>query len=558
MAHGVRDWRVLKRWERFLRFHHHMTQDRSDKANRSLWTLPMPPIAVTGRGLDEDLVADIAVVGGGITGLTAAYLAVRDGASVVLVDRADIAGGESSRTSAHLVNALDRRYSVIESIHGRDGAFLAAQSHSAAIDRIEAIAHEESIDCRFERLDGYLFVPPDGSLDDLTKELGAARQAGVDVDLIARAPLPDFDTGPCLRFARQAHFDPTRYLAGLAAAILAKGGRIYAHSPVEAVAGGAEPVVTLANRRTIRAASVIVATNTPINDYVSIHLMQAASRTYLVGGLVPRDTIARALFWDTGDPFHYVNVIPSAALTGRAVADDHDLVLVGGEDHRTGRDSPTPERFDRLVEWATARFPGIGPFVVRWSGQVLESIDGLGLIGADPEKQANVYIATGDSGNGLTHGTIAGMLLTDLIAGRSNPWRDLYSPRRKPIGALGNFVEENARMTYQYADWLHGSEVHDVAGIAPGSGAVLREGIKKWTAVHRRMDGTLVRRSAVCPHLGCIVHWNDAESSWDCPCHGSRFDADGALLNGPALTGLAPVREDAEEEKGGGKGQAAV
>ncbi|HEX7878594.1 MAG TPA: FAD-dependent oxidoreductase [Candidatus Eisenbacteria bacterium] len=517
--------------------------------NRSLWALPMPEITVTGRNLDEDLTTDVCVVGGGIAGLTSAYLALLDGASVVLIDSWDIAGGESCRTSAHLSNMLDRRYVAIESIHGEDGAFLAAASHSAAIDRIERIARDESIDCRFARLDGYLFSPPGGSLDDLEKELTATRRAGLAVDLIARAPLPDFDTGPCLRVGGQAHFDPTRYLAGLAAAIVRRGGRLYADSPAESVAGGAEPVVTMANRRTIRAKAVIVATNSPMNDYVSIHLMQKAFRTYVVGGLVPGDTIARALFWDTADPFHYVNVIPAAALVGRSVPDGHDLLLIGGEDHRTGRGDPTAERFDQLIEWAAARFPGIGPFVVRWSGQVLESIDGLGLIGADPEKRANVYIATGDSGNGLTHGTIAGMLLTDLIAGRSNPWRDLYSPRRKPVGALGNFVEENARMTYQYADWLHGSEVHDESSIAPGSGAVLREGLKKWTAVHRRMDGTVVRRSAVCPHLGCIVHWNAAECSWDCPCHGSRFDAEGSLLNGPALTGLAEA-PDAREGAG--------
>jgi len=521
----------------------------------------MPAMPVSGRPLDRDLTTDICVVGAGIAGLTAAYLAARDGRSVVVLDAWDIGGGESARTSAHLSNSLDRRYRAIESIHGTEGAQLAAASHSAAIDRIESIVTEEGIDCRFARLDGYLFAPPGGSLDELKEEEEAARRAGIAVDLIARAPLPEFDTGPAIRFPSQAHFDPTRYLAGLAGAILSRKGTIFADSRVEGVTGGLTPVVRLANGHTVTAKAVIVATNAPINDWVSIHLMQTAWRTYVIGGLVPRDTLAHALLWDTAKPFHYVNVLPADSLAGRqidgnALDGKHDLVLIGGEDHRTGQDAHPETHYEELMEWARARFPGIGPFVVRWSGQVLESIDGLALIGPDPEKQQNVYIATGDSGNGLTHGTIAGMLLTDQIAGRANPWSDLYSPRRKPVGALVEFVEDNARKTIQYADWLHGSEVSGEEDVLPGGGAVLRAGLKKWVAVHRRADGTLVRRSAVCPHLGCIVHWNAAESSWDCPCHGSRFDAEGGLLNGPALTGLGEAPDASEAAKANGSAEA--
>ena len=246
-----------------------------------------------------------------------------------------------------------------------------------------------------------------------------------------------------------------------------------------------------------------------------------------------------------------MNVVPHRALAEFHLPPRGDLVLIGGEDHRTGQEDHPEGRYERLLEWARARFLGIGPFIVRWSGQILESLDGLGLIGEDPEGQENVWIVSGDSGNGLTHGTIAGMLISDLIAGRTNPWTELYSPKRKPLGAVGELAVDNAVMAAQYADWLKGSEVDSEESVRPGSGAVIRKGLKTWIAVHRREDGQVIRHSAVCPHLGCIVHWNSAEGSWDCPCHGSRFTAEGEVLNGPALAPLADVEGMPEEAADG-------
>jgi Rieske Fe-S protein len=220
---------------------------------------------------------------------------------------------------------------------------------------------------------------------------------------------------------------------------------------------------------------------------------------------------------------------------------DHDLLIVGGEDHKTGQAINTAERHARLMQWASQRFPMIQSVEFQWGGQVMETIDGLAFIGRNPMDHSNVFIATGDSGMGLTHGTIAGILLTDLLVGRKNPWTELYDPARKTLSASGTFLKETLNMATQYVDWVTPGEVRDETQIAVDCGAVVRRGLTK-VAVYRDATGQLHEFSAVCPHLGCIVHWNEAEKSWDCPCHGSRFEKLGKVINGPANRDLASIK----------------
>lgn len=487
----------------------------------------------------EDAETSTCVVGAGIAGLTTAYLLAREGAGVVVLDDGPLGGGETGRTTAHLASALDDRYFELERLHGERGARLAAESHAAAIDRIEEIVRAEGIDCDFERLDGYLFVPPGESLEVLHREAEATRRAGIPTEIVSRAPISGFDTGPSLRFPRQAQFHPLKYLSGLASAITRMGGRICTGSHVDRVDGGRVAEVRISGGRVVRAESVVIATNVPFNDRVTIHTKQAPYRTYVVGARVPNGTVFSALYWDTPDPYHYVRLHRVRATDGSG---DHSLLIVGGEDHKTGQADDMDERFGRLEAWARERFPMIEGVDLRWSGQVIEPVDGLAFIGHNPLDEPNVYIATGDSGNGMTHGTIAGMLLTDLIRGRSNPWATLYDPSRKTLRSAKDFALENLNVALQYADWAKGGDVHSADEIAPGSGAVLQEGLKK-VAAFRDASGTLHRMSAVCPHLGCVVHWNKAESTWDCPCHGSRFSPRGRVVNGPAAQPLEPLEE---------------
>jgi Rieske Fe-S protein len=283
---------------------------------------------------------------------------------------------------------------------------------------------------------------------------------------------------------------------------------------------------------------VVVATNVPVNDRVAIHTKQAPYMTYVIGARVPRGAVPRVLAWDTGDPYHYVRV---------AGLDEDDVLIVGGEDHKSGQADDAGQRHERLESWTRSRFPMAGEVAFRWSGQVMEPVDYLSFTGRNPMDADNVYIHTGDSGMGLTHGTIAGMLLSDLIRGRDNPWARLYDPSRKPVGAARDYAAENLNVARQYADWLTPGEVASADEIARESGAIMRRGLDK-IAVCRDAQGALHERSAVCPHLGCIVHWNDAAKTWDCPCHGSRFDCDGHLLNGPANRDLAPAEPSEKKQ----------
>jgi glycine/D-amino acid oxidase-like deaminating enzyme/nitrite reductase/ring-hydroxylating ferredoxin subunit len=488
-----------------------------------------------GEPLAGDAAADVCVVGAGIAGLTTAYLLAKEGRSVIVLDDGPVAGGETCRTTAHLVNALDDRYYELERLHGEQGARLAAESHTAAVDKIEEIVNEEGIDCDFERVDGYLFVPPGESTEQLGWELRAAHRAGLtEVKYVERVPYDAYDFGAALHFPYQGQFHILKYMSGLAEAFRRLGGRLHTRTHAEEIVGGDDAHVKTSDGHTVRAKHVVVATNTPVNDRVAIHTKQAPYRTYVVGARVPKGSVPRVLLWDTPDPYHYVRLQSEG---------DHDVLIVGGEDHKTGQAEDFDERFRCLEEWTRERFPVVEAIEYRWSGQVMEPVDGMGFIGRNPLDSDNVYVATGDSGNGMTHGTIAGILIRDLVAGRDNPWAALYDPSRISLRAGLEWSKENLNVAAQYADLVTGGEVESAAEVAPGSGAVMRRGLTK-VAVYRDEGGAVHELSAVCTHLGCVVNWNDKEKSWDCPCHGSRFNPeDGHVLNGPAITGLAPAEE---------------
>lgn len=498
----------------------------------SLWRATSEGVAT--RPLRENATADVCVVGAGIAGLTTAYLLASEGRSVVVLDAGSVAHGQTGVTTAHLSNEVDDTYVEILRLHGPDGGRLAADSHLRAIDRIQTICRRERISCEFERLDGYLFLGEGARENALDDELEAARACGVKVDKLPNAPVIGFNSGPCLRFRNQAQFHPTKYLNGLALAIERLGGRIFTDSKVQSIAGGKNAHVESLDGFSVDAQAAVVATNSPINDMVAIHTKQAPYHTYALGARVAPGAISHALFWDTEDPYHYVRLqsVAERQLGGDADA-PIDILIVGGEDHKAGQAQDADARYGRLERWMRERYPAAGAVEFRWSGQVMETVDGLAFIGRNPLDADNVYIATGDSGMGMTHGTIAGMLISDLIQGRANPWTELYDPSRVRTGAALEWVKENLNVAMQYASWLTAGDVDTVDQITPANGAVIVERGKK-IAVYRDERGELHRRSAVCPHLGCIVAWNPAASTWDCPCHGSRFDKFGGVINGPS------------------------
>jgi glycine/D-amino acid oxidase-like deaminating enzyme/nitrite reductase/ring-hydroxylating ferredoxin subunit len=506
----------------------------SGDQSRSVW-MDTSRLAPEKR-LTEDTGADVCIVGAGIAGMSTAYLLAREGKAVVVLDGGPIGGGMTARTTAHLTNALDNRYFDIERLHGQEGARLAAASHTAAIDAIEAIVKREAIRCEFARLDGFLFVPPRESTQVLDDELAAVHRAGLaDVEKVERVPWNSYDTGPALRFPRQAQVHPLKYLAGLAKAVKANGGRIHTSTHATSITGGRKARIETRDGGVVTAGSVVVATNTPVNDLIAIHTKQASYQTYVIAARVPKGSVPRALYWDTPDPYHYLRI--ETVGSGAAA---RDLLIVGGEDHKTGQADDGARRFAALERWTRRRFPMIKSIDYRWSGQVMEPMDGMAFIGRNPLDARNVYIATGDSGNGMTHGTIAGLLITDLIMKRKNAWAPLYDPSRITLRALPTFVRENLNVAVQYTDVVFAGVGQSVGAIRPGSGSVVTRGLQK-VAVYKDPKGAIRERSAVCPHLGGIVNWNSLENTWDCPCHGSRFDAFGKVIQGPANGDLAAI-----------------
>jgi glycine/D-amino acid oxidase-like deaminating enzyme/nitrite reductase/ring-hydroxylating ferredoxin subunit len=506
------------------------TSPISTAKSDSIWgaTAKLP----TSAQLAADVQCDVCVVGAGIAGITTAYLLAKAGKRVVLLDDGPLAGGMTYVTTAHLSSIIDDSFVDMLRWHGREKTALAAQSHAAAINFIEQVSEELSIDCDFERVDEYLFHAGAERDLDLADEFNAAREAGVDVEMVERAPLAKFDSGPCLRFPNQARFHPLKFLKGISEAFKQLGGKTYNNSHVDKVVSDS-PVKLEVGKHVVTCDSVVVATNSPINDMVALHTKQAPYMTYVVGLRIPKEAVEDALYSDTIDLYHYIRLQP--------LDDDYDLLIVGGEDHKSGQADDTEERHQRLVEWAEERFP-TGDVEFTWGGQYMETIDGLAFIGRNPFDQENVFVVTGDSGMGMTHGAIAGMLLTDLILGRENPWAELYSPARKTVAAAGTYAKENLNVAKQYLDWVTPGEVSSVEEIAKGCGAVMRRGMTK-IAVCRDEKGNVTELSAVCPHLGCVVQWNQAETTWDCPCHGSRFRADGSLVNGPANVDLSPAED---------------
>lgn len=498
-----------------------------------LWTALHPPPTQPLPRLPAGLSADVCVIGAGIAGLSVALSILQSGRRVVVLDRDGIGGGETLRTSAHLSSALDDRYSELERWHGEDGARLAAHSHQLAIDQVEQWVRAHAIECDFARVDGYLLRAPEDDSDVLEREFNAALRIGQPVIRVAHAPSAE-QFGTALKFPQQARIEISRYLHGLAAAVQRAGGRIFGHAEAVEVHGGDAPRVVMEDGHEVRAGCIVVATNVPFHHRVTMHTKQAAYRTFVLAARVPVGEVADALYWDTADPYHYVRTQP----VGQG---GYEYLIVGGEDHKTGQPEQDIDRFARLERWARGFCPLLGPIEFRWTGQIIEPVDGMAFIGADPGER-NVFMVTGDSGNGLTHGTLAGPLLAALTAGEEHPWTRLYDPSRKQLNA--SWLSENANVVLQYRDLLTGGDQSDIDGIARGQGAVLRRGLHR-LATFRDEAGILQVFSARCPHLGCSVRWNGDESSWDCPCHGSRFDPhDGRVLNGPAASGLSRVCDE--------------
>jgi glycine/D-amino acid oxidase-like deaminating enzyme/nitrite reductase/ring-hydroxylating ferredoxin subunit len=470
---------------------------------------------------------DVAIIGGGITGLTAATLLKAAGRTVAVIDAQRIAEGVTGYTTAHLTEVIDASFGDLIENFGEDGARQAVQATRAALETIAGLVRERDIQCGFERVPGFYYTETEDGVKGVKEEVEAAQRVGLDAVYTEEVPLP-FPTRAALRLDGQARFHVRQYLLPLLKAVPGRGSHVFEDTRVLDVEDG-EPCVVRTETGTITARDVIMATNVPLNRF-ALQTKVAHYRSYVVAGTTDRP-VPDGLFWDDADPYHYIRV--------QDVGGER-LVLVGGEDHKVGQEEDTETCYRALRDYAYERL-GMKSIAYRWSAQVAEPVDGLPYLGRNANA-SHVYVGTGYSGTGMTFGTLAAMLCTDLILGRENPWETLFDATRvKPIAAAKEYVSENVDFpAHLVGDRLKGAEGESLGDVAVGEGRIVELAGKK-RAVYRDEQGATHVLDPVCTHLGCLVSFNTAEKSWDCPCHGSRFAPDGTVINGPAVKGLPPA-----------------
>lgn len=497
----------------FMRFHHH---------TESFWRASGPMLGFP--MLSENVLVDVAIVGAGITGLTAAYALQSAGVKVAILEARSIGAGASGRNSGHLTSMLDERYFRLLSHLGEKKARTLSVAIRDSIDRVQKTSEVLGIDCDITERDGYLYADEPAHADLLKKECEAAALLGVPVEFVDSCPLP-FETFGAVRFRRQFSLQPMRYLEGLAREIIRLGGKIFERAHVDAVEDGS-PCQVRVGAHKVTARHVILATHTPIG----FNAVQAELKPYTSYVLAARlaQQIPSALYWDLHEPYFYTNALP-----------DNRLV-VGGMDHATGEDPDTDERFEQLENYVRRRY-AVEEIEYRWSEEFYYPVDGVPLIGRSPFSE-NVFIATGYAGEGLSYGTLAGHLLCSEIMGESKEISVTLSPTR--FGALSSpkrFISVNLRNAgHILFDRLRTSHRANVCDLEIGEGCIVSNRGQK-VALYRRDEQVFIALSPRCKHMGCFVAWNESEKTWDCPCHGGRYSAEGDVLEGPPLKGLDRV-----------------
>jgi glycine/D-amino acid oxidase-like deaminating enzyme/nitrite reductase/ring-hydroxylating ferredoxin subunit len=483
--------------------------------------------------LDGDLEVDVLIVGGGITGITTAFLLKKSGHRVALVERDRLAEGESGHTTAHLTHVMDLRLTELVKAFGRQHAQAAWDAGSFAIDQIASLVAQEELDCSFQRVPAYLYAALDADVEKegekLHREAHLAAELGFDADYISSVPV----TGrPGIRFANQAKFHPVRYLSQLAARIPGDGCQVFENTEVTEFFD--DPCSARANENLVRFRRCVIATHVPLqgcNSMLDAMMRQtklASYSTYAVGGSIPKGLYPESSLWDTADPYLYVRF-------DRGV--ERDYVIIGGGDHKTGQ-ADACDSYEEVSRIARSLLPDVA-LDRRWSGQVVETVDGLPFIG---ETVPGQFVATGYAGNGMTFGTLAAVMARDWILGLVNPWTDLFGVERKKLSATWDYLTENKDYPFYLAKGaLQAADTDCLEDVPRNEGRIVRLDGRK-AAVYRSEDGALSTRTAVCTHLGCIVTWNAAEKTWDCPCHGSRFQTTGEVISGPAEEPLTSHR----------------
>jgi glycine/D-amino acid oxidase-like deaminating enzyme/nitrite reductase/ring-hydroxylating ferredoxin subunit len=500
-------------------------------ASKSIW-IDESPIDKTHNSLKNTVKADVCIVGGGITGVTAAYLLTKAGKKVVLLERDMIGGGETAYTTAFITYIFDEYLHDIVRHVGEGTARIVWESGKRAIDLIEEIVTKEKIDCEFKRVPAYVYTNTKKDKEKyLDKEVEIGKRLGFDISLFESKELGFKNTGG-MKICCQAKFQPLQYIQSLMKIAETNGAEVYEQTEVRDWENKGERVEVRTDKGTVEASYVLFATHAPINSAMNVQLKLTPYQTYVIEGELPKNTLAEALYWDTEEPYHYLRIDK---------CNTYDRFILGGEDHKTGQEGKTTpqQRWDNLEKYLQTILPDIKYEIKhRWSGQIYESVDGIPYIGSNPLHK-NELLGTGFAGNGMTFGTITAKLCSDIVLKRSSDWLSVYNPSRisgakNAVAAGVDYIKEMTmgrlfkRATVSEED------------VEVDEGAVIEIDGKK-VALYKDKDGTEPKLSAVCTHAGCIVDWNSAEKTWDCPCHGSRFSKNGEVLRGPARKSLERI-----------------
>ncbi len=482
--------------------------------------------------LDRDMDVDVAILGGGITGLTSAAHLVGTGRKVAVLEANQIGSGTTGFTSAHLDATTDLPLDEMILDFGQSTAMAVTTATREAIDQIEARCRQWP-ECEFARLASYEFAESADGLDRLHKQCAAERKLGFNCWFTRQAPLP-FSVVGAVHTASQARFHSQRYIQHLAADLHSRGCSIFEHTTSPPPRGSA-PLTLETDGGRVHAKSVIVATHSPYLGISEFDFRVFPYQSYVIAARV-QEEIPDALYWDVARPYHYLRL---------ASPDDPQLLLIGGADHKTGQPLDERERFEALIQYAEDHFH-VTSIEHQWSAELYDPADGLPHVGRVPG-QANVYIATGFAGTGLTWGTVAGTLMARMILGQRHPLDEILSPGRLTVLASAkDVIAENLDVMRRFvADRFAPSKTISDRELQPGSGEVIKEN-GKLVAICRDSEGLIHRLSPYCTHAGCVVHWNQAEETWDCPCHGGRFRADGRRFYGPPTKGLEAMDGGAE------------
>jgi glycine/D-amino acid oxidase-like deaminating enzyme/nitrite reductase/ring-hydroxylating ferredoxin subunit len=482
--------------------------------------------------LEGGISVDVAVIGAGIAGLTAATLLKRAGKTVAVVEAKRIVRGASGYTTAKVTSGHGVIYSELTKTFGAEGARVYAEANQAAVERVAQFV-EDGIDCDFERKANYAYAESREEVESIEQEVEAARRCGLDASFVDDTPLP-YDVAGAIRLENQAQFHPRKYLLALAAELPGDGSHVFELTrALDVEEDGLCEVST--NRGTVAARDVIVATHLPFLDRGLFFAKTYPHRSYAVAAPIEDAGAPDGMFINSGTPTRSV----------RTIRDGERLLLqVGGQGHKAGDEPDTPGCYAELERFLREHWPEAGPIEYRWSTQDYMSFDRVPYIGRVRRGSRHVYTATGFNKWGMSSGTLAAMILSDRILGRENDWAELFEAKRLKRAAAPKFVRENASVGFHFvADRLTRGDKRTPDDVGRDDGAILRIGGRQ-RAVYRDGAGTLHVLSPVCRHLRCIVAWNAAERTWDCPCHGSRYTGDGRAIQGPTVKDLKRIEEE--------------